>query len=98
MEIDDGITKVTRDQLCKILEAENVLARRYFYPGRHRMELYRSYYPHAGLLLPNTERISECVLPLPNGTAITPQDVFNICEIVNFVVKHRLEISQALKA
>ena len=40
-----------------VLWAENVLARRYFYPGCHRMEPYRSLYPDAGVALPETERL-----------------------------------------
>jgi len=47
-EIDKRRTGITRDQLVSILVAENVMARRYFFPGCHRMEPYRSYYPHAG--------------------------------------------------
>ena len=47
-----SVCGISRDELVQILQAENVLARRYFYPGCHRMEPYRSYYPHARLLLP----------------------------------------------
>ena len=42
----------------KILHAENVIARRYFYPGCHRMEPYKSLFPNAGLVLPETEKIA----------------------------------------
>ena len=42
LEIDEARTIVTRDELMEILHKENVLARRYFYPGCHRMEPYRS--------------------------------------------------------
>lgn len=45
LEIDETITEISRDQLLKTLWAENILARRYFYPGCHRMEPYRSYFP-----------------------------------------------------
>jgi dTDP-4-amino-4,6-dideoxygalactose transaminase len=55
LEVDEAVTQISRNELVKILWAENVLARRYFYPGCHRMEPYRSYFPHAGLLLPETE-------------------------------------------
>ena len=34
------------------------------------MEPYRSYFPHARLLLPETERLVERVLQLPTGTSI----------------------------
>ena len=42
LEIDEAETKVSRDEIQSILWAENVLARRYFYPGCHNMEPYRS--------------------------------------------------------
>ena len=51
VEIDPAITQVTRDQFVDLLSAENIMARRYFYPGCHRMEPYRSYFPNAGLLI-----------------------------------------------
>src|SRR6185369_16835713 len=44
LEIDESKTGVTRDELLQILHAENVLARRYFYPGCHKMEPYKSLY------------------------------------------------------
>jgi len=86
LEIDEHITGLNRDQFVEILHAENVLARRYFYPGCHRMEPYRSFFPNAGLLLPNTERLVGRVMSLPNGTAVEPDDIRKICEIIRFFV------------
>ncbi|MBE9052089.1 aminotransferase class I/II-fold pyridoxal phosphate-dependent enzyme [Nostocales cyanobacterium LEGE 11386] len=86
LEIDEEQTQVSRDLLLKILHAENVIARRYFYPGCHRMEPYRSYFPHAGLLLPETEKLARRVLILPTGTATSKADVSKICQIIRFVV------------
>jgi len=40
LKIDEHIAGLSRDQFVEILHAENVLARRYFYPGCHRMEPY----------------------------------------------------------
>jgi dTDP-4-amino-4,6-dideoxygalactose transaminase len=87
LEIDKSITDITRDQLMKILWAENILVRRYFYPGCHRMEPYRSYFPNAGLLLQETERVSDQVLLLPTGMTITPEDIRLICHIIRFSLK-----------
>jgi dTDP-4-amino-4,6-dideoxygalactose transaminase len=39
---------LTRDDLVSALHAENVLARRYFWPGCHNMQPYRDLYPDAG--------------------------------------------------
>jgi dTDP-4-amino-4,6-dideoxygalactose transaminase len=86
LEIDEEETQVSRDMLIKILHAENVIARRYFYPGCHRMEPYRSYFPHAGLLLPETEHLCQRVLILPTGTAISTTDINNVCEIIKISI------------
>jgi dTDP-4-amino-4,6-dideoxygalactose transaminase len=98
LEIDEDVTRVSRDQVQKILWAENVLARRYFYPGCHRMEPYRSYFPHASLLLPNTERLAASVLVLPSGTAVDRAQIGQICDIVGLVVAQADEIRERLGA
>jgi dTDP-4-amino-4,6-dideoxygalactose transaminase len=98
LEIDDTAARVTRDQLVRILHAENVLARRYYYPGCHRMEPYRSYYPNAGLLLPETERLVERVICLPTGTAVGSDEIGEICQIIRFVMEHGGEIGLRLSA
>ena len=91
LDIDEEKTQVSRDLLIKILHAENVIARRYFYPGCHRMEPYRSYFPHAGLLLPETERLAQRVLILPTGTAISEDDISKICQIIQIVVANEIK-------
>jgi dTDP-4-amino-4,6-dideoxygalactose transaminase len=92
LEIDEDRIGVDRDYFVQILHAENVLARRYFYPGCHRMEPYRSYFPHAGLLLPETEKLSSRVLILPTGSEIGATEIGEICGIIKTVVQHAAEI------
>ena len=88
LEIDEAITAISRDQLLKLLQAENIIARRYFYPGCHRMEPYRSYFPHASLLLPETERLVKRVLLLPTGTAVGCEEISGICEMIRLAIEH----------
>jgi dTDP-4-amino-4,6-dideoxygalactose transaminase len=97
LEIDETITGVSRDTLIEILWAENVVARRYFYPGCHRMEPYRSYYPQSGLWLPVTEQIVKRVLTLPTGTATGPDEINIICQIIGLAVEHGQEVSSRLQ-
>ncbi len=97
LEVDEKETHVSRDQLVQILHAENVLARRYFYPGCHRMEPYRSYFPNAGLLLPETERLSQRVLSLPTGSSIGRDGINKICQIIRLVVEHGPDIRLKLQ-
>jgi dTDP-4-amino-4,6-dideoxygalactose transaminase len=73
---------VTRDRVIEVLQAENVLARKYFWPGCHNMEPYRSFYPHAGLVLPNTQLVASRVVVLPTGTAVTPEEIAGIASIL----------------
>ena len=74
------------DHPVEKLQAENVLCRRYFHPGCHRMEPYRSYFPNAGLLLPVTEALSERIFSLPTGTAMTPDDIAKVVGLVRTFV------------
>ncbi len=81
-EVEPGALGLTRDQLLLTLWAENVIARRYFWPGCHRMEPYQSLQPEAGLHLPVTEAVASRVLLLPTGTAVSADAVAEICDIV----------------
>lgn len=98
LEVEDDLAHLTRDELVEILWAENIVARRYFYPGCHRMEPYQSFYPHAGLLLPVTEAVVERVLSLPTGTAVGPEEIRSICEIIRLSVAHGRELHDYLSA
>jgi dTDP-4-amino-4,6-dideoxygalactose transaminase len=82
VEVNETKAKVSRDELVAVLQAENVLARKYFWPGCHRMEPYRSHYPQAGLLLAETERVAARVIVLPTGTAVSPDDIALVCSII----------------
>ena len=97
LELDEARTGLSRDSLKDVLWAENVLARRYFYPGCHRMEPYRSYFPNAGLLLAQTERLTEQVLSLPTGTAVGPEEIAQVCDIIRLALAHGPELSERLE-
>ncbi len=97
LEIDEAVTGVSRDQLVDILRAENVLARRYFYPGCHNMEPYRSYFPLSKLWLPETERMVKRVLVLPNGAAVNAESIKLISQIIRTAVSSGRDIRDRLK-
>ena len=98
VEVDEAAAGLTRDNLIAVLHAENVLARKYFWPGCHRMEPYRSLYPYAGLLLPETERVAARVLVLPTGTAMSSADISMVCDILRAAVVHAPAVRSALAA
>jgi dTDP-4-amino-4,6-dideoxygalactose transaminase len=95
-EIDAQTCGLTRDQILTVLHAENVLARRYFYPGVHRMEPYRTDFPQANLRLPETEALVTRVLHLPTGTGVTRNDIQKICGIIRSAVQQASDIREAL--
>ncbi len=84
LEIDQDGFGMSRDQLLRILQAENILARRYFYPSCHRMEPYRTLDPEAGHRLPVTTSLCERVLVLPTGGQIAPIDAEDIAHLIGF--------------
>jgi dTDP-4-amino-4,6-dideoxygalactose transaminase len=96
LEIDEQVAGISRDDLVGILHAENVLARRYFYPGCHRMQPYRSELPDAGLYLPETERLAKRVLALPTGTAVGPDEIHLISQVIHLAFANSREITQRL--
>jgi dTDP-4-amino-4,6-dideoxygalactose transaminase len=98
LEIDKDSTGISRDLLVQILWAENIIARRYFFPGCHRMEPYRSYYPNAGRTLPVTERVAERLLVLPTGMAVSKDGIHEICTIIRLVIADSEETMRRLDA
>lgn len=97
MEIEEKDAGLNRDLLVKILTAENILVRRYFYPGCHQMEPYRSYYPNAGLVLLNTEELTLKTMQLPTGTAVGEKEIIHICELIRFIFANAAEIRNRLE-
>lgn len=85
MEVSNNCP-VSRDQIIETLQAENILARKYFWPGCHNMQPYRDLFPHAGLLLPNTNKIAEMSIVLPTGTTLDENTIKTIIDIIRMAV------------
>lgn len=96
-EIDEAAAGISRNDVLTVLLCENVLGRRYFYPGCHRMEPYKSLFPHAGLLLPETERLVERVLVLPAGDAVTQDEIALICRMIRTCIEQPREVRALLE-
>ena len=96
LQVDDAALGLSRDGLIEILHAENILARRYFFPGCHRMEPYRSHYPYAQMLLPETENCARKVVVLPTGAAVGISDVETVCHLITFVARNASQIQGRL--
>jgi dTDP-4-amino-4,6-dideoxygalactose transaminase len=81
VEIDPSATGMDRDTIVAALHAENVLARRYFYPGCHRHPPY--VFSHRHWNLPITDDVAARVLVLPTGSTVSP----DTCRAVGALVE-----------
>jgi dTDP-4-amino-4,6-dideoxygalactose transaminase len=97
IQIDKNKSGLTRDELMKLLWAENVRVRRYFFPGCHRMEPYRSLFPNAGKNLQTTESICDSVLALPTGSAVTSAEISAVSNLIRFVIEHAAKVHPLLE-
>ncbi|WP_372896179.1 DegT/DnrJ/EryC1/StrS family aminotransferase, partial [Stieleria sp.] len=82
IEIDESRFRASRDELVAQLHAQQIRARRYFYPGCHRMEPYRSMARNQNLTLPRTETLCNRVICLPTGSAIDESDIERVCRVI----------------
>ncbi|MCF7787392.1 MAG: aminotransferase class I/II-fold pyridoxal phosphate-dependent enzyme [Prosthecobacter sp.] len=87
VELDSEIAGISRDELVRRLHEQGVIARRYFFPGCHRMEPYLSLYPEAGRNLPETERLVQRLFCLPTGSGVSVADLERVCDIIRGLVK-----------
>ena len=92
MLLEEQVAGVKRDTLIDVLHKENIIARRYFYPGCHRMEPYRSQQPDAGLLLPETEKLAAQTIVLPTGTERNSEIVQEIVDILRCAIEHSAQL------
>lgn len=74
--------KYTRDEVYEMLKAEDIVARKYFYPLTNDIECFENM-PTAGAeKTPVAKHIADRVLTLPLYADLTLEDVDRICEIL----------------
>lgn len=83
IEVDESLYGRTRDELVEILHSHNVIARKYFWPGCHRMEPYVTQAPNAYKDLADTEHVSARVVVLPTGQTVNADMISTICRIIS---------------
>ncbi len=96
-ELDPEVFPLTRDELVDVLHYENVLARKYFWPGCHRMQPYATEQPDACTLLPQTERVAARVIVFPNGQSVGDEDIDKIAEIIRSATLAALQIKSRIR-
>jgi dTDP-4-amino-4,6-dideoxygalactose transaminase len=86
IEVDPDVCPRTRDEIVEALHAENVIARKYFWPGCHGMEPYRTTQPDVWKRLPETERVAARVIVFPTGQTVDEATVRRVCGIIKTAV------------
>ena len=74
--------KYTRDEVYEKLKAENIVARKYFYPLINSFDCYKDYDFYGTEKTPVAKYISDRVLTLPMYADLSMEDVDRICEII----------------
>jgi dTDP-4-amino-4,6-dideoxygalactose transaminase len=82
VEVNPDRCRKSRDRVVDALHAENVMARKYFWPGCHRMEPYRTLDPDASRHLPQTERVAANVIVLPTGQQMLDGEIARVCQTI----------------
>ena len=83
IEVEEEKFGRSRDEIVNELHNHNVMARKYFWPGCHRMEPYATEDPDAALSLPQTEKLAKQVIVLPTGESIDEEIISKICRIIS---------------
>jgi dTDP-4-amino-4,6-dideoxygalactose transaminase len=96
IQIDETAFGISRDELLIVLESEQILARRYFYPGIHKMALYEKYYKDIDDRLQNTKKLSNELMQLPIGQSITLQDIDKITQLFRLCFNYSGQLKQML--
>ena len=95
VEVDEAEFGLSRDLLFKALRAENVVARRYFFPGSHRctpwIERMSDFAP-----LPNTERLCDRILQFPIGALVADDNVAVLCDLLHAIRERADQVRKAL--
>jgi dTDP-4-amino-4,6-dideoxygalactose transaminase len=95
LHVDEKVAMISRDDLLAVLRAENILARRYFYPGCHRMPPYAAAFENSFRALPITDRADQQLMQLPSGPSIGLADIEKMCALIRFCSTKGQEIKES---
>lgn len=89
IEVDETDCPCSRDELVARLHSKQIIARKYFWPGCHRMEPYKSLQPNADLLLERTNSLASRVVVLPTGQTVGENEVRRVCYAIEEALGRR---------
>ncbi|MBN1866090.1 DegT/DnrJ/EryC1/StrS family aminotransferase [Candidatus Sumerlaeota bacterium] len=90
--VDSEAFGLSRDVLVDALWRENILARKYFYPGCHKMDFYCNRFREAMPSLPVTDSVGARIVCFPMNLEFPERDTERIAEVVSNVKDHAREM------
>ena len=96
-EIYEEECPLARDELIDVLWEENIFIRRYFYPGCHRMEPYRSQSSTNDRQLPETDAVCSRVLVFPTGETVNGDAIRQVSGIMFQAIEQAKEVKLAIE-
>ncbi|MET7641396.1 DegT/DnrJ/EryC1/StrS family aminotransferase [Streptomyces sp. NPDC005438] len=89
--VEPGEAGLDRDLLLRVLGAENILAKPYFFEPLHLMSPYR--HPQTPSL-PAAESLCGRLLALPTGPMVSAEDIAVICQVIQTAVARGGEVTR----
>jgi dTDP-4-amino-4,6-dideoxygalactose transaminase len=85
LEVDSKDFGLTKNQLVRLLEAENIHIQQHFVSGMHRYMPYKESCLHKIDTFPTTDMLCDRVIQLCSGQSVSLQDACTICELITFI-------------
>ncbi|WP_286691169.1 MULTISPECIES: dTDP-4-dehydro-6-deoxyglucose aminotransferase [unclassified Aeromicrobium] len=95
VSVDPAHTGIDRDEIIRVLAAEQVVAKPYFSPPCHLMEPYRTETPQR---IESAEWLAAQVVALPTGPGVSAEDIRRICDVLRLVVADGEHVARRLTA
>jgi dTDP-4-amino-4,6-dideoxy-D-glucose transaminase len=96
LEIEADRSPLSRDDLYKLLLAENVVCRYYFHAGMHQLPPLNLDPVTRARKFPETELLTTRLLQLPNSQSMSVEDVVGVCELMQDLFTHATEIRRRM--
>lgn len=94
LRVNEDKIGISRDRIIDILFKENIVARRYFYPGCHKQMPYVEDEFYNEVDLPQTDKLSAEVICMPTGTSVGAEEIKKICSLLSFIEENNTLISK----
>ena len=88
---------LTRDELVKCVDAENIRTKKYYFPPVHRQRFCTSMFGFNGHHLPVTDHVSENILSLPIFSHMKEEEALGVCRAISRIYENRHEISALMR-